>query len=72
MIPAILPALAAAARRGVLRKLVRDAWLGGFSVWEWPPGDGGPDDRGCTPENKPAEEVLCEWLAKPAWEVEVE
>lgn len=47
-------------------------WLGGFSVWEWTPDDGGPEDRGYTPENKPAEAVLREWLAKPAWEVEVE
>jgi hypothetical protein len=43
--------------------------LGGFSIWEWTPGDGGPDDRGYTPENKPAEQVLREWLAKPAWTV---
>ena len=43
--------------------------LGGFSAWEWTPGDGGPDDRGYTPENKPAEDVLREWLAKPRWEV---
>jgi hypothetical protein len=39
--------------------------LGGFSMWEWTPGDGGPEDRGYTPENKPAERVLREWLAKP-------
>ncbi len=43
--------------------------LGGFSVWEWPPGDGGRLDRGYTPENKPAEAVLRQWLARPAWEV---
>ncbi len=45
-------------------------WLGGMSVWEWPPGDGGPDDRGYTPENKPAEDVIREWFAKEPWEVE--
>ena len=39
--------------------------LGGFSIWEWTPGDGGEDDRGYTPENKPAEKVLREWFAKP-------
>jgi hypothetical protein len=39
--------------------------LGGFMVWEWTNGNGGPDDRGYTPENKPAEKVLREWLAKP-------
>ncbi len=38
--------------------------LGGFSIWEWTPGDGGPDDRGYTPENKPAEQVLRQWLSK--------
>ena len=39
--------------------------LGGFMVWEWTPEDGGEDDKGYTPENKPAEKVLREWLAKP-------
>lgn len=39
--------------------------FGGFIIWEWTPGDGGPDNRGYTPENKPAEKVLREWLAKP-------
>jgi hypothetical protein len=34
-------------------------------VWSWEPGDGGPSDKGYTPENKPAEKVLREWLAKP-------
>lgn len=43
--------------------------LGGFSIWEWTPGDGGPEDDGYTPENKPAEQVLREWFAKPRWEV---
>ena len=39
--------------------------LGGFMVWDWPMGDGGPNDRGYTPENKPAEQVLRKWMAKP-------
>jgi hypothetical protein len=43
--------------------------LGGFMMWEWPPGEGGPDDRGYTPHDKPAEATLREWLAKPAWTV---
>jgi hypothetical protein len=38
-------------------------------VWEWTPGDGGPNDRGYTPEGKPAEQVLRQWLAKPRWDV---
>ena len=46
-------------------------WLGGFSVWEWTPGDGGPADRGYTPEGKPAEAIIREWMEKPRWEVEV-
>jgi hypothetical protein len=37
--------------------------LGGYSIWEWPPGDGGPTDRGYTPEGKPAEQVLREQWA---------
>jgi hypothetical protein len=45
-------------------------WYGGFMIFEWPAGDnGGPDDRGYTPLNKPAEEVLHAWLAKPGWKV---
>jgi hypothetical protein len=43
--------------------------LGGFLVWEWTPGDGGPDHRGYTPEGKPAEQVVREWFAKPRWPV---
>jgi hypothetical protein len=39
--------------------------LGGFMMWEWPVGEGGPNDRSYTPENKPAQEVLQKWLAKP-------
>jgi len=55
-----------------------ETWWGksnsaGFMIWEWAPGDGGKgseeDKRGYTPENKPAEEVLRQWLAKPRWEV---
>ena len=43
--------------------------FGGFFVWEWPVGDGGPNDRGYTPEGKPAEAVIREWFAKPRWQV---
>jgi hypothetical protein len=55
---------------GFFRAWYGDPRLGGFSVWEWPPGDGGPEDRGYTPEGKPAEKVLREWLAKPKWKVQ--
>ena len=44
--------------------------LGGFMMWEWPPGEAGTEDRGYTPQGKPAEDVLKHWLAKPAWKVE--
>jgi hypothetical protein len=47
--------------------------LGGFMLWEWTPGDGGKgaveDQRGYTPENKPAERVAKEWMAKGPWKV---
>lgn len=43
--------------------------LGGFSVWDWPAGEGGPEDSGYTPKNKPAEKVVREWLAKTRWDV---
>jgi hypothetical protein len=43
--------------------------LGGFSIWAWTPGQFGPDDRGYTPQGKPAEQVLRQYLAKPAWPV---
>ena len=43
--------------------------MGGFMVWEWTPGPGGPENKGYTPEAKPAEQVLKEWFAKPKWEV---
>jgi hypothetical protein len=45
--------------------------LGGFSIWEWTPGDGGPKDSGYTPEGKPAEKVLREWLNKGPWQVKL-
>jgi hypothetical protein len=40
--------------------------LGGFMIWEWTPV---PYERGYTPEGKPAEAVLREWLAKKPWSV---
>ena len=56
---------------GFFRTWYGEPWLGGFSIWAWTPGDGHNDDnaKGYTPENKPAEKVLREWLAKPAWQV---
>jgi len=50
------------------------AWYGnpslaGFMMWNWEPGDGGQEDRGYTCKNKPAEQVLRDWLAKKPWTV---
>jgi hypothetical protein len=42
--------------------------LGGFMMWEWPPGDAEP--KGYTPKGKPAEKVLRDWMAKKPWVVE--
>jgi hypothetical protein len=41
--------------------------FGGFMVWEWPPGDGGPTDTFYTPEGKPAEKIIRQWLAREPW-----
>lgn len=54
---------------GFFRSWWGNPHLGGFSIWEWTPGDGGTEDPGYTPENKPAEQVLREWFAKPRWQV---
>ncbi len=35
----------------------------GVIWWEWNTSDGGPDDFGYTPKNKPAEQVLRRWFA---------
>jgi hypothetical protein len=54
---------------GFFRAWYGNPRMGGFMMWEWPPVEGGHDDRGYTPKGKPAEKVLREWLAKPTWEV---
>jgi len=54
---------------GFFRSWYGEPWFGGFMIWEWPPSRGGPENRGYTPKNKPAEQVLREWLKKPRWEV---
>jgi hypothetical protein len=42
--------------------------LGGYMMWEWPPSD--TEEKGYTPKGKPAEQVMKEYFAKPAWTVE--
>ncbi|MCG3136384.1 MAG: hypothetical protein HJJLKODD_00216 [Phycisphaerae bacterium] len=37
--------------------------LAGVIWWEWLPTDGGMDDYGYSPKNKPAEQLLREWFA---------
>ncbi|HEY7088099.1 MAG TPA: hypothetical protein VH518_08430 [Tepidisphaeraceae bacterium] len=54
---------------GFFRSWWGNPLLGGFCIWEWPPVEGGPNDGGYTPKNKPAEKVIREFLAKPRWEV---
>ncbi|HSI33318.1 MAG: hypothetical protein ACAI43_15360 [Phycisphaerae bacterium] len=49
---------------GFFRAWHANPGLGGFMIWNWEPGDGGPQDKGYTPEGKPAEKVIREWLAK--------
>ena len=43
--------------------------LGGFMIWEWALGEVQPDNKGYSPQKKPAEKVLQEWLNKGPWEV---
>jgi hypothetical protein len=50
---------------GFFQAWYREPGLGGFIIWEWTPGEGGSEDKGYTPENKPAQQVLKDWLAKP-------
>ena len=54
---------------GFFRAWYGNPSLGGFMMWEWPPGEGGVKDKGYTPEGKPAERVVKEWMARPRWEV---
>ena len=44
--------------------------FGGFLMWSWTPNASGPNDRGYTPEGKPAEQVVRQWLAKGPWQVQ--
>jgi len=54
---------------GFMQSWYGNANLGGFVVWEWTPGDPATEDKGYTPEGKPAEQVVKQWLAKPRWDV---
>ncbi len=54
---------------GFFQSWYGDHRLGGFMIWEWPPDQGGKDNKGYIPKGKPAEQVLRTWLAKPRWKV---
>jgi len=54
---------------GFFRSWQGNEHLAGFSIWQWPPEEGGPMDRGYTPKGKPAMGVIKEWLQKPRWKV---
>jgi hypothetical protein len=45
-----------------------DPQLGGFMIWEWPPGPA--EEKGYSPKGKPAEEVLKKWMARKPWAVQ--
>jgi hypothetical protein len=45
--------------------------LAGFILWEMRPG-GDSDGKGYDPQGKPAEQVMRQWLRKPAWELGTE
>lgn len=52
-----------------------ESWYGqkgfaGFMLWAWIPNASGPQDRGYTPEGKPAEDVVKKWFAKGPWKVD--
>jgi hypothetical protein len=46
--------------RAVLESMWGQPWLAGFYWWNWDtdPNQGGPEDQGYTPHNKPAESIL--------------
>jgi hypothetical protein len=64
------------ADNGLQERLYRGFWetwygepsLAGILMFEWTPGP--PDEKAFTPEGKPAEKVLREYFAKPAWNVQ--
>jgi len=54
---------------GFFRSWYGNPNLGGVIIWEWVPGGVPAHDKFFSPQNKPAEKVLSEWLAKETWEV---
>jgi len=60
------PDLQAECYRVMLEELWDENWFFGVYWWNWNTyeGSGGPDDKGFTPQNKPAEELIKQWYAK--------
>ena len=54
-----------AAYDALLATFWEEEWFGGVFFWNWSPRrEGGPRDRGYTPRNKPASEVMARWFAR--------
>lgn len=56
----------AACYKAVLETVWGKNWLAGIYWWKWNtnPAGGGPNNKGFTPQNKPAQEILAEWYKK--------
>jgi hypothetical protein len=54
--------------QGFLETWYGDPALVGIMMQEWTPGP--PDEKGFTPEGKPAEKLLRTFFAKPAWKIQ--
>jgi len=60
------PGLQTDCYRVMFEELWDKNWFFGVYWWNWNTyeGSGGPDNKGFTPQNKPAEELIKEWYAK--------
>lgn len=60
------PALQADCYKALLEELWNEPWFFGLYWWNWNtyPGSGGADNKGFTPQNKPAAECIKAWYEK--------
>ena len=57
----------AAAYDALLATFWPEPWFAGVFFWKWGPHrDGGPEDEGYTPRNKPAAAIMTRWFQQPA------
>jgi Glycoside Hydrolase Family 113 len=63
--------------QAAFESIYREPWFAGMYWWSWSPnpGEGGPDDSGFSPHDKPAEKVLRYWYggslaSAPDWIIE--